>query len=184
MAHTSTPPQDSPGDGQSRRDFLLYATTAVGVTGTGLALWPFIHSLNPSADTLAMSTTEVDLTPIAEGQAITVTWRGKPVFIRHRTAAEIASARDVKLDELREPEADDKRVKKPEWLILVGICTHLGCIPLGQKASDPRGEYGGWYCPCHGSVYDTSGRIRQGPAPSNLAVPSYTFLSDTSVRIG
>ena len=184
MAHTSTPSQDAPDGGKSRRDFLIYATTAVGVTGTGLALWPFIHSLNPSADTLAMSTTEVDLTPIAEGQAITITWRGKPVFIRHRTPQEIAAARDVKVAELRDPQADDSRVKKPEWLILIGICTHLGCIPLGQKPTDPRGEYGGWYCPCHGSVYDTSGRIRQGPAPANLAVPPYTFLSDTSVRIG
>ncbi|HIJ37308.1 MAG TPA: ubiquinol-cytochrome c reductase iron-sulfur subunit [Rhodospirillaceae bacterium] len=184
MADSLTSASNGSPDDQSRRDFLLYASTAVGVTGTGLALWPFIHSMNPSADTLAMSSTEVDLTPIAEGQAITVTWRGKPVFIRHRTAAEIDAASQVTLTDLRDPESDETRVKKPQWLILVGICTHLGCIPLGQKPSDPRGEYGGWYCPCHGSVYDTSGRIRQGPAPANLAVPNYTFLSDTSVRIG
>jgi ubiquinol-cytochrome c reductase iron-sulfur subunit len=140
--------------------------------------------MNPAADTLALSTTEVDLSSVAVGQAITVMWRGKPVFVRHRTAAEIDAARKVDLAELRDPQADDKRVKKPEWLILVGICTHLGCIPMGQKPGDPKGEFGGWFCPCHGSVYDTSGRIRKGPAPLNLAVPTYTFLTDTSVRIG
>jgi ubiquinol-cytochrome c reductase iron-sulfur subunit len=140
--------------------------------------------MNPAADTLALSTTEVDLSSVAEGQSITVTWRGKPVFVRHRTAEEIAAAQKVDLAELRDPQPDDKRVQKPQWLILVGICTHLGCIPMGQKSTDPRGEYGGWFCPCHGSVYDTSGRIRKGPAPLNLAVPQYTFLTDTSVRIG
>jgi ubiquinol-cytochrome c reductase iron-sulfur subunit len=184
MAETSTPAHDSPSDGESRRDFLLYATTAVGAVGIGLAAWPFIHSMNPAADTLAVSTTEVDLAPVAVGQAITVTWQGKPVFVRHRTAAEIEAARAVKLEDLRDPQTDEARVKKPEWLILVGICTHLGCIPLGQKSSDPRGDFGGWFCPCHGSHYDTSGRIRKGPAPLNLRVPNYTFLTDTSVRIG
>jgi ubiquinol-cytochrome c reductase iron-sulfur subunit len=118
------------------------------------------------------------------GQAITVTWRGKPIFVRHRTAEEIKAAEDVNIKELRDPQTDAQRVKKPEWLIMVGICTHLGCIPLGQKPSDPKGEFGGWFCPCHGSQYDTSGRIRKGPAPLNLLVPQYTFLSDTSVRIG
>lgn len=184
MADTSTPAPGLPPEGESRRDFLVYAASAVGVTGAALAVWPLIHSMNPAADTLALSSTEVDLSSIAVGQAITVTWRGKPVFIRHRTPAEIDAARKVDLAELRDPQADDKRVKKPEWLILVGICTHLGCIPMGQKPSDPKGEYGGWFCPCHGSVYDTSGRIRKGPAPLNLAVPTYTFLTDTSVRIG
>jgi ubiquinol-cytochrome c reductase iron-sulfur subunit len=184
MADTSTNSQATPSEGETRRDFLLYATTAVGVAGTALAVWPFIHSMNPAADTLALSTTEVDISAVAEGQAITVTWRGKPVFIRHRTAAEIEQARAVNVAELRDPQADEARVQKPEWLILVGICTHLGCVPLGQKPSDPRGEFGGWFCPCHGSQYDTSGRIRKGPAPLNLAVPSYQFLTDTSVRIG
>ncbi|MTJ82739.1 MAG: ubiquinol-cytochrome c reductase iron-sulfur subunit [Telmatospirillum sp.] len=184
MAETSTPSQGTPPEGESRRDFLLYAASAVGVAGTALAVWPLIHSMNPAADTLALSSTEVDLSAVAEGQAITVTWRGKPVFIRHRTAAEIEAARNVNLAELRDPETDEKRAQKPEWLILVGICTHLGCIPMGQKPGDPKGEYGGWFCPCHGSVYDTSGRIRKGPAPLNLAVPTYTFLTDTSVRIG
>ena len=184
MAESAIHAQGSPGDGETRRDFLLYATTAMGVVGTGLALWPFINSMNPAGDVLALSATEVDLSPIQVGQSVTVTWRGKPVFIRRRTADEIKAAESVDLAELRDPQKDSDRVKKPEWLVLVGVCTHLGCIPLGQKPSDPRGEYGGWYCPCHGSVYDTSGRIRQGPAPANLAVPPYTFLSDTSVRIG
>lgn len=184
MAETSTTPQAAPPEGDTRRDFLLYATTAVGVAGTAMAVWPFISSMNPAADTLAMSTTEVDISSIAEGQAITVTWRGKPVFIRHRTAAEIEAAKAVNVAELRDPETDDVRVKKPEWLILIGICTHLGCVPLGQKPADPKGEFGGWFCPCHGSQYDTSGRIRKGPAPLNMAVPSYTYLTDTSIRIG
>jgi ubiquinol-cytochrome c reductase iron-sulfur subunit len=140
--------------------------------------------MNPAADTLALSSTEVDLASVAVGQAITVTWRGKPVFIRHRTPAEIEAARAVPLADLPDPQTDQQRVIKPEWLIVVGVCTHLGCIPLGQKPGDPRGEFGGWFCPCHGSQYDTSGRIRKGPAPLNLAVPKYTFLTDTSVRIG
>lgn len=168
----------------SRRDFLLYATTAVGVAGTAMAVWPFIHSMNPAADTLALSTTEVDLASVAEGQSITVTWRGKPVFIRHRTAAEIETAKKDDSADLRDPQKDADRAKRPEWLILIGVCTHLGCVPGGQKPSDPRGEFGGWLCACHGSQYDTSGRIRKGPAPLNLAVPEYTFLTDTTVRIG
>jgi ubiquinol-cytochrome c reductase iron-sulfur subunit len=173
-----------PGEGETRRDFLLYATTAVGVVGVGLAVWPFVSSMNPAADTLALSSTEVDLSSVAVGQSITVTWRGKPVFIRHRTPAEIEAARTAPMADLPDPQSDQQRVIKPEWLIVVGVCTHLGCIPLGQKAGDPRGDFGGWFCPCHGSQYDTSGRIRKGPAPLNLAVPKYTFLTDSSVRIG
>ena len=171
-------------DGESRRDFLIYATSAVGAVGLGLAVWPLIDSMNPAADVLALASTEVDISAIAVGQAITVTWRGKPVFIRHRTPAEIKAAADVNLAELPDPEEDKARVKKPEWLIMVGVCTHLGCIPLGQKQGDPSGDFGGWFCPCHGSHYDSSGRIRKGPAPTNLAVPDYTFVSDTIVRIG
>ena len=128
---------------------------------------------------------------IAVGQAITVKWRGKPVFIRHRTPEEIKEAEDGRqLAELRDPETDDERVTdtakkvRPEWLIVVGVCTHLGCVPLGTKPGDPTGEYGGWFCPCHGSQYDTSGRIRKGPAPKNLLVPDYLFTSDTLVKIG
>jgi ubiquinol-cytochrome c reductase iron-sulfur subunit len=171
-------------DDKTRRDFLLLSTMAVGAVGSGLAAWPFIDVMNPAADTLALSTTEVDLAPIEEGMSITVVWRGKPVFIRHRTAAEIKEAVAVPLDDLIDPEADKGRAQKPQWLIMVGICTHLGCIPLGQKSNDPKGEFGGWFCPCHGSHYDTSGRIRKGPAPKNLVVPAYQYLTDTTIRIG
>ena len=184
MADTSTPAASDPSDGASRRDFLLYAASALGVAGTAVAAWPFIHSMNPAADTLALASTEVDLSSIAEGQSITVTWRGKPVFIRHRTPSEIEAARNVDLKELRDPQTDAQRVQKPEWLIMVGVCTHLGCIPLGQKTTEPKGDYNGWFCPCHGSQYDTSGRIRKGPAPQNLPVPTYSFLTDSTVRIG
>lgn len=183
MADTANPVTGS-SDGETRRDFLLYASTAVGVAGAGLALWPFIHSMNPAADTLALASTDVDLSPIAEGQAITVMWRGKPVFVRHRTAAEIESARAVDVSGLRDPQKDEERVKKSQWLVMVGVCTHLGCIPLGQKAADPKGDFGGWFCPCHGSHYDTSGRIRKGPAPLNLPVPDYAFLDESTVKIG
>ncbi|MDA0305593.1 MAG: ubiquinol-cytochrome c reductase iron-sulfur subunit [Proteobacteria bacterium] len=171
-------------DDKSRRDFLIISTSVVGAVGTALAAWPLVDSMNPAADTLALSTTEVDLAPIKEGQSITVVWRGKPVFVRYRTAAEIKTANDAKLEDLPDPQADKDRVKKAQWLIMVGVCTHLGCIPLGQKANDPKGEFGGWFCPCHGSHYDTSGRIRKGPAPENLFVPEYKYLSDTKVQIG
>jgi ubiquinol-cytochrome c reductase iron-sulfur subunit len=182
---TSAPssPGASGGD-ESRRDFLLMTTGVVGAVGVALAAWPFIDSMNPAADVLALASTGVDLSPIAEGQRITVTWRGKPVFIDHRTADEIQAARETPLSELIDPQSDAERVQKPEWLIVVGVCTHLGCIPLGQKAGDPRGEFGGWFCPCHGSHYDTAGRIRKGPAPLNLLVPPYEFLDDTTVKIG
>ncbi|MBF0248744.1 MAG: ubiquinol-cytochrome c reductase iron-sulfur subunit, partial [Alphaproteobacteria bacterium] len=155
------------GDG-SRRDFLLVSTATLGVAGTALAVWPFIHSANPAKDVLALASTEVDLSAVEEGMAITVMWRGKPVFIRHRTPSDIQMAAEVELADMRDPQADADRVQKPEWLILVGVCTHLGCIPSGQKLGDSRGEFGGWFCPCHGSHYDTSGRIRKGPAPFNL----------------
>ncbi|MGE4279631.1 MAG: ubiquinol-cytochrome c reductase iron-sulfur subunit [Magnetospirillum sp.] len=171
-------------DGPDRRQFLLAATSTMGAVGVAAALVPFVDSLNPSADVLAMGNLDVDIGAIVEGQAITVTWRGKPVFIRHRTAAEMTRATAEDQDTLRDPQSDAQRVIRPQWLILVGICTHLGCIPLGQKAGDPRGDFGGWFCPCHGSHYDTSGRIRKGPAPLNLEVPPYVFLSDTTLRIG
>jgi ubiquinol-cytochrome c reductase iron-sulfur subunit len=171
-------------DESGRRDFLLVATATIGGLGTALAVWPFIHSMNPAKDTLALSSTEVDLSPIEEGQSITVVWRGKPVFVRHRTGDEIEEAQGVSNTDLIDPESDADRVEKPEWLIMVGICTHLGCIPLGQKTGEPKGEFGGWFCPCHGSHYDTSGRIRKGPAPKNLSIPDYAFLEDTTVKIG
>ena len=170
--------------GETRRDFLLLATAAFGAVGVGFAAWPFIDSMNPSADVLALSTIEFDLAPIAKGQRITVKWRGAPVFVEHRSQAQIDAARKDDDADLIDPQLDKDRVKRPEWLIMVGICTHLGCIPLGQKAGQPKGEWGGWFCPCHGSHYDTSGRIRKGPAPKNLPIPEYEFLSDTIVRIG
>ncbi len=172
------------GEGGTRRDFLDLLTGGFVVAGTAAAVWPLIHQMNPAADTLAASTTEVDLGPVEEGQSITVIWQGKPVFIRRRSAAEIEAARSVDLAALPDPEADDKRVQKPQWLVVVGICTHLGCIPKGQRTGERRGEYEGWFCPCHGSHYDTSGRIRKGPAPTNLPVPKYQYLSDTVIRIG
>ncbi|MCH8154297.1 MAG: ubiquinol-cytochrome c reductase iron-sulfur subunit [Proteobacteria bacterium] len=175
---------DGSGDGETRRDFLYLAAGAMGVVGTAFVTWPLIDSMNPAADVLALSSTEVDLSPIEEGMAITVIWRGNPVFVRHRTAAEIEAARAVALDDLPDPESDAERVQKPEWLVMVGVCTHLGCIPKGQRAGAPKGEYDGWFCPCHGSHYDTSGRIRKGPAPRNLDVPPYEFLDDTTIRIG
>lgn len=174
---------DKAGD-DSRREFLSLVTTAFAAAGVATALWPFIDSMNPSRDVLAVGSTDVDLDPIAEGQSITVLWRGKPVFVRHRTAAEIASVRAVPVSELRDPERDEDRAIKPEWIILIGICTHLGCIPLGQRPGDSRGDYGGWFCPCHGSHYDDSGRIRRGPAPANLTVPHYSFRDNNILRIG
>jgi ubiquinol-cytochrome c reductase iron-sulfur subunit len=181
LAATSPPHS---GEEATRRDFLLIATSTIAVVGTGLAVWPFIDSMNPAADTLALASTGVDLTPIAVGQRITVVWRGKPVFIDHRPEDAIKAAETTPLADLIDPQTDEERVKKPAWLVVVGICTHLGCIPLGQKVGEPRGEYGGWFCPCHGSHYDTSGRIRKGPAPLNLAVPPYEFSDDTTIKIG
>ena len=165
----------------SRRDFLYIATATVGAVGAAAAAWPLISQMNPDASVLALSSAEVDLKPIAVGQIVTVKWRGKPVFIFHRTKRDIDEARAVKLADLIDPQADEARVKKgkDEWLVLVGVCTHLGCIPLGHQ-----GQYDGWFCPCHGSLYDTSGRVRRGPAPLNLEVPPYEFSSDTSVKIG
>ena len=163
----------------SRRDFLFLATGAVAAVGAASVAWPLIDQMNPDAGTLALSSIEVDLAPIAEGQIVTVKWRGGPVFVRHRTQKEIAAAEATPLSDLKDPETDQARVQKPEWLIVVGVCTHLGCVPLGHE-----GQYEGWKCPCHGSVYDTSGRIRQGPAPLNLAVPEYKFLTPTRVKVG
>lgn len=181
LAATSPPHS---GEEVARRDFLLIATSTIAAVGAGLAVWPFVHSMNPAADTLALASTGVDLTPIALGQRITVVWRGKPVFIDHRPEAAINAAETTPLADLIDPQTDEERVKKPAWLVLVGICTHLGCIPLGQKVGEPRGEFGGWFCPCHGSHYDTSGRIRKGPAPKNLLVPPYAFVDDTTIKIG
>jgi ubiquinol-cytochrome c reductase iron-sulfur subunit len=182
----------------NRRDFLILAGGAFAAVGGALSLWPFIAQMNPDAGAQALASIEVDISPVKEGQAITVLWRGKPVFIRHRTPTEIESANAVDVKELRDEYArnedlpadalatDVNRTKTghENWIIMVGICTHLGCIPKGQSLGDAKGDYNGWFCPCHGSHYDTAGRIRKGPAPRNLEVPVYEFLSDTKIQIG
>jgi ubiquinol-cytochrome c reductase iron-sulfur subunit len=182
----------------NRRDFLVVAGNAFAAVGAASLLWPFIQQMNPDASTLALSSVEIDLSPVKEGQAITALWRGKPIFIRNRTKAEIESAEDVNVATLPDglarnenlptddPATDANRTIKghENWIVLIGICTHLGCIPKGQSMGDERGEFGGWFCPCHGSQYDTSGRIRKGPAPRNLEVPPYAFKTDTKIKIG
>ena len=171
-------------DKSSRRDFLYLSSISIGGVGVAAFMWPFLKSMNPAEDTLALGSTEVDLSDILVGQSITVKWRGKPVFIRRRTQEEISEANNVDVPSLRDPMEDKDRVQQAEWLVLEGVCTHLGCVPLGQKMSDTKGEYNGWFCPCHGSHYDTSGRVRKGPAPDNLPVPPYRFISDTKIIIG
>jgi ubiquinol-cytochrome c reductase iron-sulfur subunit len=159
---------------------LFIATGAAAAVAVGATAWPFISQLNPDAETIAAGVPiDVDLGAIAAGQIVTVKWRGKPIFVRHRTQKEIDDARNVNVATLPDPQTDAQRTQKPDWLVVIGICTHLGCIPLGHE-----GEYEGWFCPCHGSVYDTSGRIRKGPAPRNLEVPAYAFTSDTKLTIG
>jgi len=166
----------------TRRDFLYVATGSIAAVGAAAVAWPLISQLNPDASTVAAGAPiEVDLAPIAEGQDIKVFWRGKPIFISHRTKKQIDDARNVTVTSLPDPESDQARVKEghDQWLVVIGICTHLGCIPIAHQ-----GAYDGFFCPCHGSVYDTSGRIRQGPAPTNLPVPPYAFISDTKIKIG
>ncbi|MCR4281508.1 MAG: ubiquinol-cytochrome c reductase iron-sulfur subunit [Bauldia sp.] len=190
MASTDTlEPHPEP----TRRDFLYIATGAVAGVGAVLVAWPLIDQMNPDAAALALATVEVDVSSIEPGMSLTVKWRGKPVFIRNRTPQEIEAAKGVPLSELKDPAARNENLPpdataadtnraatgKENWLVMVGVCTHLGCVPLGQQ-----GSYGGWFCPCHGSVYDTAGRIRQGPAPENLLVPKYDFTSDTTILIG
>lgn len=168
-------------NGETRRDFIVLTASAVAGVGAVSVAWPLIDSLNPSADVLALASTEVDISSIEKGQSIRVMWRGKPVFVRRRNNEEIEVARAEKLENLPDPQKDQDRVKegKDEWLVLVGICTHLGCVPLGNK-----GDFGGWFCPCHGSHYDLSGRIRKGPAPTNMVIPPYEFLNDNVIKIG
>tara|TARA_A100001011_G_scaffold55465_1_gene54274 strand:- start:680 stop:1264 length:585 start_codon:yes stop_codon:yes gene_type:complete len=169
---------------KTRRDFIVIASYSMGAVGAGAAIWPIINQMNPAADTLAMASTEVNIGALEIGQALTVKWRGKPVFIRRRTEDEINDTRTVAIDTLRDPQSDEDRVQKDEWLVVMGVCTHLGCVPLGQKIGDGKGDYGGWFCPCHGSHYDASGRIRKGPAPQNLEIPPYSFISDNVLKIG
>jgi ubiquinol-cytochrome c reductase iron-sulfur subunit len=178
--------------GEGRREFLVMTSCAVGAVGAASVAWPMVSSMSPAADILAMASTEVDLSQVKEGESVTVMWRGKPVFIRRRTQKEIEEARAVPMGDLKDPETDQNRVKQsvidgkvdPEWLVMVGVCTHLGCVPLGQKPTDPHGEFDGWFCPCHGSQYDSSGRIRKGPAPKNLVIPPYQFTDATKLKIG
>ena len=186
MSATAHPPAHGPGPDVTKRDFLQLVATAAAAIGAGAIVWPMVDSMNPSKDVLALAELEVDLTPVVLGQAIIVSWRGQPVFVRHRTEDEIKQAAAVDLAELRDPQTDAARVKEghAQWLITSAVCTHLGCIPLGAKPSDPRGEFGGYFCPCHGSQYDTSGRIRKGPAPLNLPVVPYVFETDTKIKIG
>ena len=164
---------------KDRRDFLFTASYTVGAIGIGATVWPFIDQMNPDSSVKALASTEVDLSQIQPGKAITVLWRGKPVFIKRRTSEEIAEAKKVNLEDLKHPEKDEDRVKNPEWLVMLGICTHLGCVPLTDK-----GDFDGWFCPCHGSHYDTSGRIRKGPAPINMEIPEYVFLNENTIKIG
>ena len=168
-----------------RRDFLNIAAVAAAGVGGVVAIVPLINQMNPSADVLALSTTEVDLSKIEAGSGIVTSFRKQPLFVRNLTPAEIAAADKVALSELRDPETLEQRTKgQKNWLITLGVCTHLGCIPQGIVASENRGQYGGYFCPCHGSQYDTAARIRKGPAPTNLHVPDYTFSSDTTVTVG
>jgi ubiquinol-cytochrome c reductase iron-sulfur subunit len=170
--------------GWGRRQFLNISTIAVSFAGLNLFVWPFLQSMNPAADVEALATVDVDVSPVDQGQSITVVWRGKPVFIRRRTQEEIAAAQQGDGEELPDPALDSERVEKPEWLVVIGLCTHLGCVPRGQRSTDPRGDYGGWFCSCHGAQYDTSGRIRKGPAPANMEIPPYAFIDDDTIRIG
>jgi ubiquinol-cytochrome c reductase iron-sulfur subunit len=179
-------PQAPSGEGVRRRDFLNVAAVSFAGVGTVVALAPLIVQMSPSADVLAMATTEVDISKVQQGQGIKVSWRKQPVFIRNLTPKEIAEANATPLSELRDPQTLAQRTKpgKQNWLITLGVCTHLGCVPLGIGEGENRGPYGGYFCPCHGSAYDTAARIRTGPAPLNLAVPDYEFTSPTSVTIG
>jgi ubiquinol-cytochrome c reductase iron-sulfur subunit len=195
---TSTDPSLLHDDDPTRRDVILIGAGAFAAIGGAAILWPLLDQMNPDASTLSLATTDVDVSHIEEGQAITVMWRGKPIFIRHRTAKEVDEAKEVKVDDLPDPfarnanlpedapatDANRAASEREPWLVMIGICTHLGCIPKGQAVGDYKGEYHGWFCPCHGSQYDTAGRIRKGPAPQNLHIPPYKFSSDTKIKIG
>nr|WP_240989401.1 ubiquinol-cytochrome c reductase iron-sulfur subunit [Salipiger mangrovisoli] len=182
----------------TRRDFLFYATGGAGVVATGAAVWPLVNQMNPSADVRALSTIRVDVSGVETGTQLTVKWLGKPVFIRRRTEAEIEEARTVTMDQLVDTQARNENVpagsdatdqnrtldEAGEWLVMMGVCTHLGCVPLGNAGDFTAGGVGGWFCPCHGSHYDTAGRIRKGPAPQNLHVPVASFVEETTVLLG
>jgi ubiquinol-cytochrome c reductase iron-sulfur subunit len=181
VAGAATQPQTATGEDPSRRDFIHIAAIAAAAGGVAAVAWPFIDQMNPAGDTLALASVEFDLSKVVAGQQVVIKWRGKPLFVRNRTPAEVAKAKADDNAPMKDPAKDADRVKpgKEQWLVLIGNCTHLGCVPTFGG-----GEYGGWFCPCHGSVYDTAGRIRKGPAPLNLVMPEYSFLSDTRVKIG
>jgi len=186
----ATPGHEAPGTGEGtgirRRDFINVGALAFGAVGVGAVVIPLVNQMNPSADVLAEASTELDLAAIAEGQAIKAVFRKQPLFVRHLTAAEIAAANAVPVSSLRDPQTLEQRTKpgKSQWLITMGVCTHLGCVPLGAAEGESKGEFGGYFCPCHGSHYDTAARVRKGPAPKNLVVPDYAFRSDTTVEVG
>jgi ubiquinol-cytochrome c reductase iron-sulfur subunit len=181
-------PNEGPehGDGVRRRDFINIAAVSFAGVGAAAVALPLVNQMSPAADVLALASTEVDISKIAPGQAIKTSWRKQPVFVRNLTAPEIAAAKKVPLSELRDPQSLAERTKpgKENWLITLGVCTHLGCVPLGIGEGETKGDFGGYFCPCHGSHYDTAARVRKGPAPLNLHVPDYEFASDTVVRIG
>ncbi|MGQ3099708.1 ubiquinol-cytochrome c reductase iron-sulfur subunit [Sphingopyxis solisilvae] len=179
-------PNDEQENGVRRRDFINIAAVSFAGVGAVAVVMPLVAQMNPSADVLALSTTEIDISAIQPGQAIKTSWRKQPVFVRNLTTAEIAEANRVPMSDLREPQslADRTKPGKENWLITLGVCTHLGCVPLGAAEGENKGDYGGYFCPCHGSHYDTAARIRKGPAPTNLVVPPYAFTSDTVVTIG
>lgn len=187
MANSTTPASTHPhGEGVRRRDFIHIASGAFAATGAAMVVWPLVNQMNPAADTLALATVEVDLSKLEVGQAMKVKWQGKPVFIRNRTAQEIAQAEAVALPDLRDPQTDSDRVNAAHknFLVMVGVCTHLGCIPLGAGTGEIKGDFNGYFCPCHGSHYDTSGRVRKGPAPKNMAIPAVAFKTPTLIEIG
>lgn len=185
LEHTDTPGEEA-GDGVRRRDFINLAAVSFAGAGAAVVLLPLINQMNPSADVLAEASIEVDLAAIKAGQAIKTIFRKQPLFVRQLTPKEIAEADAVPLSELRDPQTLEQRTATghKQWLITMGVCTHLGCVPLGAGQGEPRGEFGGYFCPCHGSQYDTAARIRKGPAPKNLEVPKYAFKSDTVVQVG
>ena len=168
-------------DKKDRRDFIFTASYTVGAVGIGAVIWPLIDQMNPDESVKALATTEVDISQVEPGKSITVLWRGKPIFVKRRTPKEIQEAESVSLKDLPDPQEDSDRVKagKNEWLVMVGVCTHLGCVPLKDK-----GEFNGWFCPCHGSHYDISGRVRKGPAPKNMEIPKYEFINNNTIKIG
>jgi ubiquinol-cytochrome c reductase iron-sulfur subunit len=192
----ATTTSSEPSPESTRRDFLYVATGTMAVVGAGLVAWPFVDQMNPTSAVLALASIEADISQVQVGQQVIFTWRGHPLFVRRRTPKEIAAARAVSLADLPDqdsrnanlpdgsPATDANREFKPEWLIVVGVCTHLGCTPTVSTPQDPQGDFGGWLCHCHGSQYDTAGRIRKGPAPQNLAVPVYSFLTPTRIKVG